>query len=135
MNSSRDVPTTELPTGSKDSRKARIAAASPRRTGDHCRAPPGSWIPVVDPERCEGKSECVDVCPYSVFELGTLTDAEFRALGFVGRLKANHHDRKTARTPLAGDCRACGLCVAACPEEAITLRSKTDASSHPAAYR
>ena len=28
---------------------------------------------------------------------------------------------ETAYTPNADDCRACGLCVVACPEDAITL--------------
>jgi 4Fe-4S ferredoxin len=64
----------------------------------------------------------VAVCPYSVFQLGTLTDGEYDDLGFVGRLKARSHDRRTARTPRAEECRACGLCVVACPEKAITLR-------------
>ncbi len=62
------------------------------------------------------------VCPYSVFELGTLTDPEYDGLGFVGRLKARQHNRLTARTPRADGCRACGLCVVACPEDAIALK-------------
>ncbi|MGA8303869.1 MAG: 4Fe-4S binding protein [Thermoplasmata archaeon] len=110
-----------LPKGSRDPAKARAAAVSQRRTGEKCLAPPGRFVPFVNREKCEGKEECVQVCPYSVFELGTLTESEYGALGFVGRLKARSHERKTARTPLAEDCRACGLCVAACPEEAITL--------------
>jgi 4Fe-4S ferredoxin len=114
-------PSMDLPVGSLDPRKARAAALDPERPGERCRASPGRWSPVVDREKCEGKSECVAVCPYSVFELGSLTDAEYDALGYVGRLKARRHDRRTARTPRAGACRACGLCVVACPEDAITL--------------
>ncbi|MGB6442465.1 MAG: 4Fe-4S dicluster domain-containing protein [Thermoplasmata archaeon] len=78
-------------------------------------------MPTIDRGKCEGKTECVDVCPYSVFELGVLTEGEYAALGFVGRLKARSHERKTARTPRASACRACGLCVVACPEDAIAL--------------
>ena len=111
-----------LPPGSRDAAKARKAATDPERPGEKCRAPSARWIPVVDREKCEGKQECVVVCPYSVFELGTLTDSEYSSMGFVGRLKARSHDRKTARTPRADACRACGLCVVACPEDAITLR-------------
>lgn len=62
------------------------------------------------------------MCPYSVFELGTLTEAEYTSLSFMGRIKARGHDRKTARTPNLAACRACGLCVVACPEDAIRLR-------------
>lgn len=110
-----------LPTGSRDPSKARRAAADPQRPGEKCLAPSGTWAPRIDREKCEGKAECVDVCPYSVFELGSHTDGEFNALSMVGRLKATRHGRKTARTPRADDCRACGLCVVACPEDAITL--------------
>ncbi|MCI4373455.1 MAG: 4Fe-4S dicluster domain-containing protein [Thermoplasmata archaeon] len=108
--------------GARDPSKSRRAAADPQRPGEHCRAPAGAWVPFIDREKCEGKKECVDVCPYSVFELGTLTDGEFSSLSFVGQMKARRHDRKTARTPKAAACRACGLCVVACPEDAITLR-------------
>jgi len=110
-----------LPPGSRDPSKARAAALDPHRPGEKCHAAPGQWTPVIDREKCEGKSDCVVVCPYSVFELGTLTDPEFDALSFVGRLKAKRHGRQTSRTPLAAACRACGLCVVACPEEAIAL--------------
>jgi len=111
----------ELPSGSRDPTKARRAARDPDRPGEKCRAPAGSWRPVIDREKCEGKEDCVDVCPYSVFELGKLTDAEYDALGFFGKMKARRHDRNTSRTPRAEACRACGLCVVACPEEAIAL--------------
>ena len=112
----------DLPAGSRDPAKARAAAVDPRRPGERCRASPGRWIPVVDPAKCEGKQDCVVVCPYSVFELGRLTEAEYGALGFVGRMKARAHDRKTSRTPRADACRACGLCVVACPEKAVRLQ-------------
>lgn len=111
----------ELPAGSRDPRKARRAAREPNRPGEKCRSPAGAWTPVIDRGKCEGQEDCVAVCPYSVFELGRLTDSEYDTLGFVGRWKARRHDRKTARTPRAGACRACGLCVVACPEEAISL--------------
>jgi len=106
---------------SRDPEKARKAAASPRRPGKLCRAEPASYAPVVDRNRCEGKADCVAVCPYDVFEIGRIPDDEFRAMSFFIRLKMTAHGRKTAFTPRADTCQACGLCVAACPEKAITL--------------
>ena len=107
---------------SLDTDKARRAAADPGRPGEDCKAAPGAWRPVVDHARCEAKRDCVDVCPYDVFEVRRIDDAEFRALSFLGRLKLRVHGMQTSYTPRAADCHACGLCVKACPEDAITLR-------------
>ena len=90
-------------------------------TPDECRSPPGTLAPVVDRARCEGKSDCVTVCPYDVFELGRITNADFAQLGLLGKLKSMAHGRKTAYTPRASACQACGKCVEACPEKAIKL--------------
>ncbi|HSZ49922.1 MAG TPA: hypothetical protein VK801_00005, partial [Caulobacteraceae bacterium] len=43
--------------------KVRQAANNPQRPGAGCKAQPGAFAPVVDRRRCEGKSECVQVCP------------------------------------------------------------------------
>lgn len=104
-----------------DSQKARRAAAHPDRPGDKCRAEPGAWRPVIDRGRCEGKRDCLDVCPHDVFEVRTIEAHDFAALSLVGKVKSLVHRRQTAYTPHADACRACGLCVVACPEDAITL--------------
>jgi NAD-dependent dihydropyrimidine dehydrogenase PreA subunit len=109
------------PPPSRDPEKAKRAARDPARPGEACEAAPLAWRPVVDRARCEGKADCVAVCPYQVFEVGRLSDGDYRALGLVGRLKARVHGMKTALTPRADACRACGLCVVACPEDALTL--------------
>src|SRR5690242_9083225 len=106
---------------SLDTAKARRAASHPDRPGEQCRAEPASFRPVVDRRRCEGKHDCVDVCPYGVFEVRRMDDAEFAALPFFARLKSLAHKRQTAYTPHADLCRACGMCVVACPEKAIRL--------------
>jgi NAD-dependent dihydropyrimidine dehydrogenase PreA subunit len=90
-------------------------------TESSCRAEPGTFVPIVDRGRCEGKNECVDVCPYHVFEVRRIDDADFAQLGVLGKLKSVLHGRKTAYTPRADACQACGKCVSACPEEAIKL--------------
>jgi NAD-dependent dihydropyrimidine dehydrogenase PreA subunit len=79
-------------------------------------------VPVIDRGKCEGKRECVEVCPYDVFEVRRIDDADFAKLSILGKLKSIAHRRQTAYTPRADACRACGLCVTACPEDAITLR-------------
>ena len=81
----------------------------------------GLVVPIVDRGRCEGKSDCVRVCPYDVFEVRRMDDADFAALSWLGKLKSAAHRRQTAYTPRADACRSCGLCVAACPEKAIRL--------------
>src|SRR5579862_4077652 len=106
---------------SLDPAKARRAAADPERPGERCRAAPASWVPVVDRAACEGKGDCVDVCPFAVFQVRRIEDADFEALSFFGKLKSRAHGRKTAYTPSAPLCQACGLCVVSCPEDAITL--------------
>ncbi|HTN86344.1 MAG TPA: ferredoxin family protein [Sorangium sp.] len=101
--------------------KARRAAAHPDRPGEKCRAEPGAFRPVVDRNRCEAKGDCVEVCPVQVFEITRIASADFDALSLRGKLKSLVHGRKTAMTPNAAQCQACGLCVVACPEEAIQL--------------
>lgn len=100
---------------------ARRAADHPERPGERCEARPGAWVPRVDRSRCEAKGDCVEVCPYSVFEVRRIEEDEYRALPFGARLKVFFHGKKSAYTPNADACRACGLCVVACPEHAIRL--------------
>lgn len=101
--------------------KKRAAAAHPDRPGERCAAPTGTYLPVVDHARCEGKADCVEVCPNDVFEVRRIDDADYQALGRMARLKVRAHRMVSAYTPGADDCRACGLCVVACPEQAIVL--------------
>jgi len=81
----------------------------------------GLLAPVIDRNRCEGKEDCVRVCPYDVFELGVLSPTERAALSLVGKLKALAHGGRQAFVVRAAACHGCGLCVDACPEKAIRL--------------
>ena len=88
-----------------------------------CKASPGTVIPVVNPNRCEAKADCVAVCPYNVFELRALTRDELASLSFLSRLRVRVHGGRQAFAVNADACRACGQCVSACPERAITLQT------------
>ncbi|MDB4987846.1 MAG: iron-sulfur cluster-binding protein, partial [Myxococcaceae bacterium] len=87
----------------------------------NCLAERGRYFPVIDRNRCEGKGGCVRVCPQEVFEVRTIEGQDYDTLSFLGRMRNAIHGRKSAYTPNAGQCQACGLCVEACPEQAITL--------------
>lgn len=89
--------------------------------GEDCRAEPCRYFPVIDRNRCEGKQACVAVCPQSVFEVRKIEAEDFESLSLLGRVRSVVHGRKSAYTPNASHCQACGLCVVACPEQAITL--------------
>jgi NAD-dependent dihydropyrimidine dehydrogenase PreA subunit len=115
-----------------DPAKVRRAAAHPDRPGSKCRTPPGQVAPVVDPARCEGKGECVQVCPYDVFDVSTIAQADYRALPWLARIKVRVHGMKTAYTPRADQCMGCGLCVVACPEQAIRLVELAAPAPRPA---
>jgi 4Fe-4S ferredoxin len=77
--------------------------------------------PVIDHGRCEAKRDCVQVCPNDVFEVRRMDQADFEELGMLGKLWSTAHRRMTAYAVRADQCRECGKCVTACPEEAISL--------------
>jgi NAD-dependent dihydropyrimidine dehydrogenase PreA subunit len=83
--------------------------------------PKRDLVPVINRNKCEGKADCVEVCPYGVFAVGRISDEDFAALSWLGKLKSMAHGRKTALLPRADECHACGKCVQACPEKAIKL--------------
>ncbi|MFT4074157.1 MAG: 4Fe-4S dicluster domain-containing protein [Asticcacaulis sp.] len=94
----------------------------PPETDTACKQVPGIFTPVINRARCEGKADCVVICPYEVFELDILPAEDRTRLNTLARIKGFLHGWKQAFAVNAEACRACGLCVSACPEKAITLR-------------
>src|ERR1700712_1230998 len=90
----------------------------------NCKQAPGVIVPVVNLKRCEGKGDCAVVCPEDVFLIRRIEPADYAHLGPLNKLKLRVHGLKVAYTPNEDACRACGLCVTACPERAITLARK-----------
>jgi len=91
-------------------------------TKDNCKEEAGQLMPVVDFNACEAKGPCIEVCPYDVFEMKTISQEEFKTLSFIGKLKTRVHGNKKAYVVKPDMCHACGLCVTACPEKAIKLK-------------
>lgn len=90
-------------------------------TSNECKHAPGTFVPRIDRNRCEGKDECALVCPYQVFEVRKLSETERAGLSLGGHIKSFFHGYRQAFADGAERCRACGLCVSACPEHAISL--------------
>ncbi len=86
-----------------------------------CKHEAGVFRPSIDRNRCEGKAACVQVCPVSVFAVGLLPADQRSGLSLRGRIKGYAHRWQQALLVDAAACQGCGLCVQACPEDAITL--------------
>jgi 4Fe-4S ferredoxin len=93
---------------------------NPNVTKD-CQPEAGLFQPEIDRSRCEAKSKCEQVCPYSVFMVRPLEPEEKKDFSFFGRIKLAMHGGQQAVAIASADCHACGLCVQVCPENAITL--------------
>jgi NAD-dependent dihydropyrimidine dehydrogenase PreA subunit len=91
----------------------------------------GRVAPIVDRNRCEGKADCVRVCPFDVFEIATLTAQQRSRLTLIGRMKAWVHGGKQGAVANPYDCHACRLCITACPEHALHLAPITPRAAEP----
>jgi len=69
------------------------------------------FVARVDPERCDGTGQCIEVCQYE----DAITLETFSVNG--------HSATKAVVTP--ANCAGCGSCVSACPNQAIDLQGWT----------
>ena len=97
---------------------------SPTLPRESCKQEPGIFAPVIDRGRCDGKADCVVICPYEVFELDILPPEQRSGLGTLAKIKGFVSGWKQSFAVNADACRACGLCVSACPEKAIKLERR-----------
>ena len=81
---------------------------------------PGHVAPVIDRNRCESKPTAC-ACAPTTSSKWARDGEQCRGLSFIGKLKAFGHGGRQAFAVRGGACHACGLCVTACPEHAITL--------------
>lgn len=93
-----------------------------------CAEDSGKFAPFVDRNRCEGKEDCVRVCPCHVFEIRKLMPEDRVALSMMGKLKAWAHGGKQSYVIRPGDCHACRRCIEACPKNALELRPVVQAT-------
>ena len=91
------------------------------QANETCKQQPGVMIPVINRNKCEGKADCVTVCPMAVFAVQTLPEEQRKNLNLIGKLKGRVHKWQQAFLVLPDACEGCGLCVRSCPESAITL--------------
>jgi NAD-dependent dihydropyrimidine dehydrogenase PreA subunit len=92
---------------------------------DSCKQAPGVFVPLIDPNKCEGKGPCVPACPYDVLIVGILPKEQRTNLTLKGKVKGFVHGWKHALLVNPDLCQACGHCVKVCPEKAITLTRST----------
>ncbi len=89
-----------------------------------CKFEAGFMVPVIDARRCEAKGPCVPICPYDVLAIHTVRPEEKSKLPILGRVKLFVHGGKQAYVANPNACHGCGLCVEACPENAIKLQKQ-----------
>jgi len=97
----------------------------PVKSTTNCDDEAGQVAPVVDRNRCEGKKDCVAVCPYDVFEVRALASEDRQSLSLRGKIKGWAHRWQQAHVVNPDACHACGNCIAACPEKALRLRKRS----------
>ena len=82
----------------------------------------GTAAPVIDRDRCVGDAGCVAVCPHQVLALRPVAAQDCHGLPASTRFLLSLSSGLQAAVIAPERCRACGLCLAACSQQAITWR-------------
>jgi NAD-dependent dihydropyrimidine dehydrogenase PreA subunit len=77
--------------------------------------------PIVDTGRCLGDANCVAVCPHDVFAQQPVHAERYDGLSASARFLLSLSGGLQAAVVAAERCCACGLCVAVCSQQALTL--------------
>lgn len=99
-----------------------------KKLDNHCKEEGNKLRPIVNFNNCGAKEDCVAVCPYDVFEIRPIRAEDKANLNLKGKIKTFFFKNKAYLTD-SSLCHACGLCVQACPENAIKL-TKTVANQN-----
>lgn len=103
--------------------RKRLAAMKQTIPGrETCDEETGRLVPVVDMLQCETRGPCLEVCPYSVFEIRSLKKEEWDQFTWFPRMKIWLGGGRSSFVAKPDSCQACGLCVTACPQKAIKLK-------------
>ncbi|WP_347261961.1 ferredoxin family protein [Rudaea sp.] len=86
----------------------------------------GLLSPRIDQARCLGDAGCVEVCPYDVLVLRPLQADGYAALPESTRFLLSLSGGLQAATAAPERCRACGLCIAVCSQQAIFLHERRE---------
>ena len=61
------------------------------------------------------------MCPYDLFEVRALPPHDRASRSLMGKMKAWAHGNRQASVVHGPNCHAGGLCIKACPEQALRL--------------
>lgn len=86
----------------------------------NCSNDTAKLMPVVNFNNCGGKEDCVEACPYDVFEMRPISEEDKATLNFKGKIKTFFFNQK-AYVINPDQCHACGLCIQVCSEKAVKL--------------
>ncbi|MFU2209697.1 4Fe-4S dicluster domain-containing protein [Solidesulfovibrio sp. C21] len=100
--------------------------ASQKKTNSMTQQTRSHWKPIVDFARCKGCGKCIALCSNNVFELHSISSADYKQLNWFRRMRLRHNGLRVAYAIRTKDCRNCGQCLNVCREHAIQQKSEPE---------